>query len=168
MIGCSAAMRIGIVSDTHNHLRNVARIVELMNGAGVERVVHTGDITQAKTLDLLAGLEAPLVGVYGNNDLERDALERACGAHGMRLVDPPLRAYWRGRRLLVVHDPLDLSAERLADCDVVLHGHDHRRRIEHVNGALVVNPGECAGHIPGHNAVAVLDLTSLEIELLAF
>jgi predicted phosphodiesterase len=43
-------MRIGVVSDTHNNLRNVTRIVELLNEAGVERVVHTGDITQAKTL----------------------------------------------------------------------------------------------------------------------
>ena len=42
-------MRIGVMSDTHNHLANVARIVELLNAARVERVVHTGDITQAKT-----------------------------------------------------------------------------------------------------------------------
>ncbi len=41
--------RIGVVSDTHNNLANVARIVELFNAAGVDRVVHTGDITQAKT-----------------------------------------------------------------------------------------------------------------------
>ena len=84
-------MRIGVVSDTHNHLRNVRRIVELFNAARVDRVVHTGDITQAKTLEVLAGLEAPLVGVFGNNDLERDALEaaaRAGSASGS--AEPPL------------------------------------------------------------------------------
>ena len=47
-------MRIGIVSDTHNNLGNVAAIVELFNQAKVDRVIHTGDITQAKTLDVLA------------------------------------------------------------------------------------------------------------------
>ncbi len=47
-------MRIGIVSDTHNMLRNVERIVSLFDAAGVERVVHTGDITQAKTLEVFA------------------------------------------------------------------------------------------------------------------
>ena len=56
-------MRIGVVSDTHNHLANVARIVELLNRAGVDHVVHTGDITQPKTLDVLARLVAPLTGV---------------------------------------------------------------------------------------------------------
>ena len=83
-------MRIGVVSDTHNHLRNVGRIVELFNAAGVERVVHTGDITQAKTLEVFARLEMPMVGVYGNNDVERDALEHAANDAGIELVDPGL------------------------------------------------------------------------------
>ena len=51
-------MRIGVVSDTHNNLRNTRRIVELFNTARVDAVVHTGDVTQPKTLDVLAGLEA--------------------------------------------------------------------------------------------------------------
>ena len=51
-------MRIGVVSDTHNNLKNVAKIVELFNEVGVDRVIHTGDITQAKTLDVFAQLHA--------------------------------------------------------------------------------------------------------------
>ena len=35
-------------------------------------------------------------------------------------------------------------------------------------GRLVFNPGECAGHLPGHNAVGVLDLATLETEILLF
>jgi uncharacterized protein len=65
-------MRIGIVSDTHNNLKNVARIVEIFNTARVDRVIHTGDITQAKTIHAFARLDAPLWGVFGNNDQERD------------------------------------------------------------------------------------------------
>lgn len=161
-------MRIGVVSDTHNHLANVARIVELFNGARVDRVVHTGDITQAKTLRALAGLEAPLVGVFGNNDVERDALEAACGEHGFAFADPPLRLHWHERRLLVVHDPRELEAEPLAEVDVALHGHDHRHAVERREGTLRVNPGECAGHLPGHNRVALLDLATLDVDVLRF
>jgi putative phosphoesterase len=158
-------MRIGIVSDTHNQLRNCERIVEIFNAARVERVVHTGDITQAKTLRVLAGLAAPLCGVYGNNDLERPSLEAACAALGLDFVDPPLRLEWAGRRISVVHDPLDIDAPLLTGSDVVLHGHDHRLVIERRNAALVVNPGECAGHMTGYNAVGVLDLASLQVEI---
>ena len=161
-------MRIGIVSDTHDMLRNVERIVALFDAAGVERVVHTGDITQAKTLRVFARMRAGMVGVFGNNDLERESLEAACDEYGLGLCDPPLRLEWAGRRLAVVHDPADLTEDLIASCDVALHGHDHRRRIERVNGALVVNPGECAGHMVGLNAVGVLDLERLAVEILRF
>ena len=161
-------MRIGVVSDTHNHLPNVARIVALLNAAGVDRVVHTGDITQAKTLRALAGLAAPLVGVFGNNDLERDSLEAACAELGHVFVDPPLRVLWHGRRIAVVHDPRELDALASGSFDVVLHGHDHRHACERAGGALRFNPGECAGFLPGHNRVGVLDLATLEAEILRF
>ena len=161
-------MRIGVVSDTHNHLRNVGRIVELFNAARVERVVHTGDITQAKTLEVFAGLEMPMVGVYGNNDVERDALEHAATDVGIELVDPPLRLEWCERRIVVVHDPLEIEGSWSTDHDAILHGHNHRTIHEHREGCLVFNPGECAGMMTGHNSIGVVDLDSLRAELLRF
>jgi putative phosphoesterase len=159
-------VRIGVVSDTHNHLPNVRRIVELLNAARVERVVHTGDITQAKTLDVLAGLAVPLHGVFGNNDQERDTLGEAIARHGFVFVDGPLRTIWAGRRVIVVHDPREL--EGAAAFDVALHGHTHRLTVERPEGRLIFNPGECAGHLNGHNAVGVVDLGTLEVDLLKF
>ena len=162
-------MRIGVVSDTHNHLGNVGRIVELFNRVRVERVVHTGDITQAKTLEILARRDAPLVGVYGNNDVgERDSLDSAARRLGFEFVDGPLLLEWAGQRIVVVHDPLELAELSKRDFDVALHGHDHRLTQETRNGVLVFNPGECAGHMLGRNAVGVLDLTTLRSELLNF
>lgn len=161
-------MRIGVVSDTHNNLKNVQRIVELFNEAGVERIIHTGDISQAKTLDVLAGLEAPMVGVFGNNDQERDSLDAACATHGFEFIDPPLFLDWAGRRIVVVHDPLELEPIAPLDQDLVLHGHTHRQRIERAAGQLIFNPGECAGHMKGLNAIGVVDLDTLEPTILNF
>lgn len=161
-------MRIGVISDTHNHLLNTRRIVELLNDAGVERVVHTGDVTQAKTLRVLAELDAPLFGVFGNNDLERADLDATCLQLGLHFVDPPLHLAWAERRIVVVHDPLDLDRALLSQVDLALHGHDHRHRAEDHDGALVFNPGECAGHLAGHNQVGVVDLVQLETSVLRF
>jgi putative phosphoesterase len=161
-------MRIGIVSDTHNNLRNVGRIVELFNAARVERVIHTGDITQAKTIHAFAGLEAPLWGVFGNNDQERESLEAAIAERGFRFADPPLELVWHERRIVVVHDPRDLARMRAVDHAVALHGHTHRRTVTRDAGRLVFNPGECAGHLAGLNAVGTLDLATLETEILSF
>ena len=160
-------MRIGVVSDTHNNLANVYAIVELFNAAGVDRVVHTGDITQAKTLDALAALDAPLYGVYGNNDVERQALEASARQHGFVFQDPPLELNWAGRRIVVTHDPRDLP-QAPAGGVLALHGHTHMRRCERLGDALVFNPGECAGHMKGWNAVGVVDLRDLAAEVLRF
>lgn len=161
-------MKIGVVSDTHNNLNNVAKIVDLFNQAGIERVVHTGDITQAKTLHLLAHLDASMVGVFGNNDFERRTLEAATLRHGFHFVEPPLELLWHEQRIVVVHDPRELANLDPNDFDVALHGHTHSLCIERANGRLIFNPGECAGHMVGRNAVGVLDLATLETELLFF
>lgn len=167
-------MRIGVVSDTHNHLPNVSRIVELFNTAGVERVIHTGDITQAKTLAAFAALDASLCGVYGNNDVEREALDAAAERFGIALHEPLLELAWADREIWVVHDPRDLEAalpeaRRSGRAPALaLHGHDHRFRLETRDGVVLFNPGECAGHLPGHNAIGVVDLATLECEKLLF
>ena len=161
-------MRIGVVSDTHNNLKNVARIVDLFNDAGVERVIHTGDITQAKTLDIFASLNAPLHGVFGNNDQERDSLERAVAAHGFNFTDPPLELAWHGQRILVVHDPLEFEGVLNPSHDLALHGHTHLYRLEQNGRQTIFNPGECAGHMTGLNAVGIVDLSSLATELMRF
>ena len=161
-------MRIGVVSDTHNNLANVRRIVELFNAANVERVIHTGDITQAKTLDLFAHLRAPLYGVFGNNDVERDALDAAVARHRFTFAEPPFRLAWHERSIVVVHDPRELERVHVPDFALALHGHTHHYRHEIERGAVVFNPGESAGHMEGHNAIGVVDLATLSVDLLRF
>ena len=159
---------VGVISDTHNHLPNVARIVKLLNDARVDAVVHTGDVTQAKTLRVLAGLAAPLLGVWGNNDLERESLDAVCAEFDFHFVDGVLELSWSSRRVFVVHDPIEIDAAFLRRADVIFHGHVHRRVEERTSGTLVFNPGECAGHVKGLNAVGIVDLRSLECETLRF
>ncbi len=161
-------MRIGIVSDTHNNLRNVARIVELFNAARVDRIIHTGDITQAKTLEVFRHLDAPMYGVFGNNDQERDALVDAIARNGFVFQDPPFELVWHERRIIVVHDPLELDGHLNKTHHLALHGHTHLYRHERRHGSLIFNPGECAGHMPGYNAIGVLDLEDLSTEILRF
>lgn len=160
-------MRIGVVSDTHNNLKNVRRIVELFNAANVDRVIHTGDITQAKTIEVFGRLDAPMSGVFGNNDQERPSLEAAIERYGFEFYEPPLQVCWHGRDIIVVHDPLEFDG-RLDTQAIALHGHTHRYRCEEANGQLIFNPGECAGMMKGLNAVGLLDTTDLSTQLLRF
>ena len=162
-------MRVGVVSDTHNNLKNCGMLVELFNEAAVDRVIHTGDITQAKTLEVFSNLKAPLWGVYGNNDIgERESLVKAASLLDFEIIDPPMKLSWAGRELVVVHDPLELQMVNVEDYEIVLHGHTHRQVIDYIDGRLTFNPGECAGHMAGFNAIGVLDLVNMKTQILRF
>jgi putative phosphoesterase len=162
-------MRIGVVSDTHNNLANTRRIVALFNEARVDRVIHTGDVTQPKTLDVLAELQAPLHGVWGNNDVdELHRLEPTAEAHGFAFAHPPLHLRWHDRHIIVVHDPREFDGHLADHHELALHGHTHMQVIERCEKRLLFNPGECAGHMRGRNVVGVVDLETLGHELLWF
>lgn len=164
-----STMRIGVVGDTHDRLTNVERIVDLFREACIERVVHTGDVTGPAVLERFAALDLPMLGVYGNNDhAARARLEAEARRFGMDFAQPPRTIEWAGRRILVVHDPEEAPDVIPGDIDLLLHGHTHRHRHEHRDGALIFNPGECAGSMAGFNAVGVVDLVSLEVHRLRF
>lgn len=124
-------MRIGLISDTHGRLRN--EVFELF--AGVEHILHAGDVGPA---DLLTELEAlaPVTAVWGNTDGHdlRDTLPevatleldgwRVVLAHGHRLGSPTPAAL-RGAH---------------GDADVIVYGHTHRPLIDEGH-PLVINPG---------------------------
>lgn len=159
-------MRIGVLSDTHNNMRNIERIIEIFRQSDIQRIVHTGDITQAKVLDALSVLPAEIHGVYGNNDLgEKERLSEAAERNAMSFHDGPLELDWAGRRIVVVHDPRDLEGVLAPHHDLALHGHTHLHRLEQVGPSVVFNPGECAGSLKGHNRVGLVDLESLSCEL---
>ena len=67
-------MRIGIMSDTHDNLPLIRRAVDRMNEEEVDLVLHAGDFVSPFVIPALSDLEAPLIGVWGNNDGDRPHL----------------------------------------------------------------------------------------------
>jgi putative phosphoesterase len=120
-------VRVGVIADTHGLLRAEA----LAALAGVERIVHAGDIGDPAILTALAAI-APVVAVRGNNDH---------GAWAEALAETAeLDA--GGVRLYVLHDAKTLAVDpRRAGLGCVIAGHSHRARNQVVDGVLRFNPG---------------------------
>jgi putative phosphoesterase len=120
-------MRVGVISDTHGLIRPEA----LRALAGVERIVHAGDIGGPDVLAELAKI-APVDAVRGNND------------HGpwARAVPETRVVEAGGHSLYVLHDLKELDLDPAgAGVDVVIAGHSHQPRNEHIDGCLYLNPG---------------------------
>lgn len=123
---------VGLISDTHGLVRPA--VFDAL--AGVELILHAGDVGGPAILAELAAI-APVLAVYGNTDpVGRPALPAALD----ELVG--------GVRIHVQHGH-ELgrpSPERVhaayPDADVLVYGHTHRQVVwRGPDGRLVVNPG---------------------------
>lgn len=122
-------MKIGVVSDTHGLLRpEVAPAL-----AGVERILHLGDVGDPAILDALAKI-APVTAIRGNIDRTGPC---------SRLPETEVLLLG-GCYIYMLHDlntlHLDPAAAKFA---AVLSGHTHKARIEGRKGVLYFNPGSC-------------------------
>jgi uncharacterized protein len=121
------SIRIGLISDTHNLVRPEA----LAWLAGVDAIVHAGDICTLEVLEALSRI-APVTAVRGNND-------RGAWADALPLATTLTMG---GSAIHIVHDVADLGIDpRKERIDVVVTGHSHKPSIETRDGVLFVNPG---------------------------
>ena len=163
-------MKIGVVSDTHNNLKNIEIIINLFNDLEVPIVIHTGDISNANTLEKFSRLNSELIGVYGNNDRNEIGLIEVAKKNNFQFQEPPRRVSLLDREIVIFHEP-DKIDQFLAEnklINVVLYGHTHRYENNTKNGVLYFNPGESAGMQKGSNAVGILDLINLEAKRVFF
>ena len=122
-------MKIGVVSDTHGLLR--PEVIPQL--AGVERILHLGDVGDPEILKSLQRV-APLTAIRGNVDRSGP-----CG----RLPETEVLLL-EGHYLYMLHDVhaihLDPVAARFS---AVLFGHSHQPGIRRHKGVLYFNPGSC-------------------------
>ena len=163
-------MLIGVVSDTHNNLKNIHQIISLFNDEEVSMVIHTGDITSSNSLEQFSKLKCELTGVYGNNDRHEIGLKEVALKNSFTFQNPPNYLQISGKKIMVFHEPDSIEAILLEknDIDIILHGHTHRFRQEIIDGTLIFNPGESAGMQKGKNAIGIIDLDSLAIKRIFF
>tara|TARA_Y100000385_G_scaffold260504_1_gene290420 strand:- start:54 stop:545 length:492 start_codon:yes stop_codon:yes gene_type:complete len=163
-------MVIGVVSDTHNNLKNINQIISLFNDKEIQLVIHTGDIANARSLDKFSKLNANLIGVYGNNDRNEVGLEDIVIKNNFQFQEPPKLLTLFNRNIAIFHEP-DLIDDFLMlnkNIDIVLHGHTHRYRNEIEKDVLFFNPGESAGMQTGMNAIGLVNLKELEAKRILF
>ncbi len=154
-------MKAGILSDSHNQRAALERAWALFRSEGVGVILHLGDVCAPEMLDGWRTTGVPLVGVFGNNDYERDGLQSASGG---AFHDGPLVHEVCGRKILMAHTFRELQPElgERGRFDLVLFGHTHRPLTMRVGKALVLNPGESCGLMRGKGTCAIVDLETME------
>ena len=141
--GSAAPLRLGILSDSHVNKRGELwpQVFDAFAGAGVDAILHAGDVFSPHLIDELAAV-APVMVARGNGDYGSD--------------DPRLRDEWvrefGGVTVAMLHDfpsPARRGAafvqaqanKRFPGADVLICGHTHIAELHVLGGMLWLNPG---------------------------
>lgn len=135
-------MRLGILSDSHGFLpKQIAQFF-----AGVDRIIHAGDIGSASVLKALEAI-APTTAVRGNID-----------GDAFYFLEQTERFCLEGLRFLLVHnagDPLRPRQDIVQSIaqkpvDILISGHYHAFWVHELSAqsTIWISPGACgnAGH----------------------
>lgn len=176
-------MKIGVVSDTHDHIETYGTIANLFQQKQVEMIIHCGDwispfsvASFVKTMHkVMPGM--PIQGVFGNNDGDIYNCIRIVESENLEVIIQKeiLQLEIDSKKIAVYHGTDEPLVEALLKSNVyaaVFRGHTHIP----VNGmegtTLHLNPGTvCSfsnGQLLKNASVAVYDSSTNSAELLFF
>jgi hypothetical protein len=166
-------MKVCIVSDSHDHIPLLDMAVAQAKAAGVQAVLHCGDLVAPSTLHCLDKYQLPVHVIHGNNSGDLYTLARLANREGSFIhyhgMDAGLEM--AGRRIFLVHYPHYARAmATTGDWDLVCCGHSHKVRIEELDNIKdgrtpLVNPGTIGGVGRAPATYILADLAQMQFEV---
>ncbi len=158
-------MRIGILSDTHDNLRNVQAAAAILRNEGITTILHCGDVCGPAVVEALQGFDA----YFAQGNMDRMpalglAVEALCGVGRL--------ARWHslvldGLPVALLHgddEPLLYQLVHSGEYAYAFYGHYHRRDDRQVGATRVINPGALGGTRREPRSFCILDLRTGEAQ----
>jgi putative phosphoesterase len=161
-------MQVAILSDAHDNIWMLARLLDHVGRSGASALIFCGDLCAPFTLKQIGeGFDGPVYVVLGNNDGDVLLLSRiANGLANATLYGPFAYFELDGKQVAVNHYPQIARDQALSgQYDLVCHGHDHTANIERIGSTMLVNPGEVMSRF-GKSTYALYDTATGEAELI--
>lgn len=176
-------MKIGVVSDTHDHIETYGTIANLFQQKKVEMIVHCGDWISPFSVALFVKTmhkvmpQVPVQGVFGNNDADIYSTIQIVESESLEVLIQKelLELEIDGKKIAVYHGTEEKIVEALLKSTIynaVFRGHTHIPENSMEGSTLHLNPGTvCSysnGQILKNASVAVYDSATNSAELLFF
>jgi putative phosphoesterase len=150
-------VKIGLISDTHDNFKTIESAVRIFGEKRIEYVIHAGDITTPEAVESFAGLK--MIGVLGNNDLDKKGLTSAFEKIGGELRGEICEIEENDLVIGVYHGTDFRKRDALIQSgkyNVVVYGHTHKIENKIVGKTMVINPGTANGWFFGYKATAAI------------
>ena len=159
-------MKIAVMSDSHDHLENMAYALKICREEKVEHILHCGDFVAPFMLQEMNKAGIPVDGVFGNNDGDIYTMTKLSLTELKNITLHSVLADLEldGCHVAITHTPVvGMPLLQTETFDLVCWGHTHNFAEHSFNGHLGLNPGDIMGK--EHNGgFCLFDTFSKEFE----
>jgi putative phosphoesterase len=145
-------MKIAIISDSHDNLKNIERFFYIIKNENISKIICCGDVTSKETLEFIStNFLGEIFLVLGNaetfieEDIEKIKNMNYQGKIGYAKIE-------------------NVKKDAKNNLDFIFYGHTHKPWLEKSNDIILANPGNLAG-IFYQPTFALLDTHSKNLEL---
>lgn len=157
---------IGLMSDSHDHLTNIKKLVTIFNEQKVDIAFHLGDYNSEFIIKELGNLNCPFIGLLGENDGDVYSLLKAC-SDNMEIFKNQHEIRLNDKNFLLIRDPkylnIIVSSEQY---NFIIFGQDHKLSISKNANVHIINPGEVCGYISGKAQAIILNILTGESQII--
>ena len=159
-------MKIGILSDTHNNIKNLRAALNIFHEEGVDTIIHCGDLTDVQIARAMEGFR--VICVLGNGDISSGEIRAAIlSQHPENHVGMDYSGRIGGVRIAATHGHLPGRVEELVrsgNYDYVFKGHSHAHQDERFGFTRLINPGALGGLHNEDRQVCIVDLDTHKVQ----
>ncbi|MCD6323717.1 MAG: metallophosphoesterase [Desulfurococcales archaeon] len=161
-------MRLLIISDTHDNLANLSKLISTQDYVSSTIVMHLGDFVSPFTLKALLDTGKEVIGVFGNNDGDKAKMKELLPS----LEDQPVVRFFRGVRFVMFHgfkspeiteEVITSFARGCNGSNVVLYGHTHKYVLRVAGRSMILNPGALSGYLTDRPTYGLIELAESRI-----
>jgi uncharacterized protein len=162
-------MKIAIISDSHDNVPNIDKMLAYVKKENIEIILHCGDVCAPSVLKYLAdNFEGEIYLVFGNVDGDQQKMkDLAKVLPRLHLLGEQGEVIIEGldKKIGIVHYPeIARKMMQTGDFDLIFYGHNHRAWEETLGRTKLINPGTLAG-LFSLATFAIYDFTRDKAEL---
>ncbi|MHB8133823.1 MAG: metallophosphoesterase family protein [Anaerolineaceae bacterium] len=153
-------MKIGILSDTHDHKINIEAAIQILNKYSIQKLFHCGDVTSLAGLELIC--KPPFVLTFGNGDfMTGEMRDFILSTNPDNSVGYRYEGECFEKKIGMTHSHLKGVLDEMINSqifDYVFFGHTHLRTDQKIGRTRVINPGSLGGLKKQTRSICILDL----------
>ncbi|PIS09624.1 YfcE family phosphodiesterase [Candidatus Beckwithbacteria bacterium CG10_big_fil_rev_8_21_14_0_10_34_10] len=146
-------MKIGIISDVHDHIPNLLKAIKILNKEKVTKVFFCGDLCSPFTIKYFQGLKTPIAAVFGNNEGDKINILSRIKKYNLSIEYGAKQGLFytntiKDKKIGLFHGHVYELTEALVNdsqYSLVLTGHTHKPHIKYLKNKVWINPGSIHG-----------------------